>query len=72
MKPATERIQTMLKLTLHTCALTDETEEVARILRELANKIEAGRTSGRLFDTNGNACGNWAFGKCDTFDKCDT
>jgi hypothetical protein len=56
----------MLKLTLHThnAAFDDESTEVARILRELADKIEAGRTSGRLFDVNGNACGNWAFDKC--------
>jgi hypothetical protein len=57
----------MLKLTLHTsgAAFDDGSEEVARILRELADRIKAGRTSGRLFDLNGNACGNWAFDKAD-------
>ena len=44
----------------------DTGEEVARILRELADKVEAGRTSGRVFDLNGNACGNWAFDKAES------
>ena len=33
--------------------------EVARILRELADKIEDGRTEGKLMDINGNSVGEW-------------
>jgi len=35
----------------------DGTIEAARILRELAKRIEEGRTPIRLFDINGNAVG---------------
>lgn len=58
----------MFQLKIHNsgAAFDDAPEyEVARILRELADKVEAGRTSGRVFDLNGNACGNWAFDKAE-------
>lgn len=53
----------MFQLQVHTSnsAFENESAEVARILRELAERVESGRTSGRVFDLNGNACGNWAF-----------
>jgi hypothetical protein len=39
----------------------DTGEEVARILRDLAARVEAGRTSGTVFDVNGNRCGKWGY-----------
>lgn len=33
--------------------------EVARILREVADKIDAGRTDGVVIDINGNTVGRW-------------
>ena len=36
--------------------------ELARILRDLADQIVDGATSGRLRDVNGNRCGDWSFG----------
>lgn len=35
--------------------------ETARTLRELADKIEAGRTFGKVMDINGNTIGSWEF-----------
>lgn len=37
----------------------DARPEVARILRELAGRIEDGAESGKLFDINGNVCGHF-------------
>lgn len=34
-------------------------DEVARILREIANKLENGYTSGVCLDMNGNTVGDW-------------
>lgn len=34
--------------------------EVARILRDLATKIENGRESGQVMDANGNSVGQWS------------
>jgi hypothetical protein len=35
-------------------------EETARILREVADRLEMGNESGTLYDYNGNAVGSWA------------
>ena len=55
----------MFQLKIHTHGAAfhdgDTGKEVARILRELADRVENGRTSGRVFDVNGNACGGWTF-----------
>ena len=34
-------------------------EEIGRILRDLADKVEAGRDGGRVIDRNGNTVGTW-------------
>lgn len=36
-------------------------EETARLLREAADKVTAGRTEGKLVDSNGNTVGEWRF-----------
>jgi hypothetical protein len=36
-------------------------EGVARLLRETANRVDAGHTDGVLFDINGNKIGKWGF-----------
>lgn len=36
-------------------------KEAARILRELAAKIEDGQTSGQILDANGHNVGGWAW-----------
>ena len=41
----------------------DKGPEVARILREIAERIEDGDESGTCRDINGNTCGAWQFGK---------
>ena len=33
--------------------------ECARILRRIAERLEAGATYGRAMDANGNKCGEW-------------
>ena len=33
--------------------------ELARILREIANKVQDGKTDGRAMDVNGNKVGEW-------------
>lgn len=33
--------------------------ECARILRNLAQKVQAGQDSGSVVDVNGNKCGTW-------------
>ncbi|KPK74218.1 MAG: hypothetical protein AMJ84_00055 [Acidithiobacillales bacterium SM23_46] len=35
--------------------------ETARLLRQAANRIEAGHDCGNLLDINGNTCGAWSF-----------
>lgn len=34
--------------------------EAARILREIADRIETGRTDGKVRDLNGNTVGQWS------------
>ncbi|QXN71752.1 helix-turn-helix DNA binding domain protein [Rhodobacter phage RcMcDreamy] len=50
---------------IHTHQPTGEMsdQEICRILRELADRVEAGRTSGRVFNSNGDPCGSWEFSK---------
>lgn len=38
----------------------DASAELARILRDIADKLEAGSTRGRAIDYNGNAVGDWS------------
>jgi hypothetical protein len=52
----------MFKIYLKTnnAAFTDDRDsELARILREVANQIEAGDSHGRCHDSNGNTVGEW-------------
>ena len=52
----------MFKLEFETGnAAFDETEEISRILRDVARRIETGATSGKIRDTNGNAVGSFSF-----------
>lgn len=41
----------------------NQTGETARLLKETAEKIEAGYLAGILRDENGNKVGSWAFTK---------
>ncbi len=34
--------------------------EVARILREVADKVERGHSGGKMLDANGNSVGEWS------------
>jgi hypothetical protein len=38
----------------------NQAAEVATILREIVTKVESGRTSGNIKDSNGNHVGKWA------------
>ncbi len=52
----------MFKLTFKTDNAAfeeDKSIEVARILRDVATKIETGKTSGKIFDINGNSIGRF-------------
>ena len=57
----------MFKVTIRTDNAAFEGEgraaETARILRELADKIESGRVYGSVQDGNGNAVGAFAFSR---------
>lgn len=33
--------------------------ELGRLLREVADKLDAGKVSGKVRDINGNTCGKW-------------
>lgn len=49
-----------LDLNSNNAAFEDSGEfEVARILRDVADRIESGSTEGRLRDVNGNNVGSW-------------
>lgn len=37
--------------------------ELARILRQLADHLEAGRDPSKIYDLNGNAVGSWQLGE---------
>lgn len=41
----------------------DDVYEIARILRDIADKIENGRTEGSCIDYNGNGVGAWFYKK---------
>ena len=38
----------------------DESEEIARILKEVASQVENGKEFGTFRDVNGNKVGNWS------------
>ena len=42
-------------------AATSEPEDLAQLLRNVADKVEAGASAGRIFDYNGNTVGVWAY-----------
>ena len=49
-----------LKFKTNNAAFEDYAEqEVSRILKEIANKIENGLTGGKVRDINGNTIGEW-------------
>ena len=50
-----------MKLNIKTtnAAFEDKSLEAARLLREVAERIESGETEGNLKDTNGNTVGSW-------------
>lgn len=49
-----------LKIKTDNAAFGDEpANETARILREIAKKLEASRIQGRAIDLNGNIVGEW-------------
>jgi len=48
-----------LKFKTDNAAFDDKTEEVARILLEIARQLTEGYTSGRATDYNGNRVGEW-------------
>ena len=41
-------------------AFTNDGEEIARILKEVAIQLENGKEFGTLKDVNGNKVGNWS------------
>lgn len=43
----------------------DRTNEIARILRDTADRIEVGQEDGTVMDINGNHVGNWGFDQID-------
>lgn len=47
-----------LKITLGNDAM-QTADDVAAALRTVIEKLEAGRTSGRIMDLNGNSVGDW-------------
>jgi hypothetical protein len=51
-----------LKFDTDNVAFDPESIEVARILRDIARKVEAGWTSWAIWDANGNRVGEWALG----------
>jgi hypothetical protein len=42
-------------------AFEEAASETARILRDIAERVEGGRLEGRVMDVNGNSVGNYAF-----------
>lgn len=41
------------------CFTSKPEKETARILRDIAGKVEAGQTFGKVMDINGNSIGTW-------------
>ena len=41
--------------------VSDPTREIARILHNVANKVEDGAELGTIYDLNGNPIGEWSF-----------
>lgn len=53
-------IEMELKIKSSNSAFTDNPqEEIARLLRHTANRIESGVEEGKLMDVNGNKVGEW-------------
>jgi hypothetical protein len=50
-----------LEFATDNAAFENEAAEIARILREAANSVERGRTTGRAVDLNGNHVGDWSW-----------
>lgn len=46
-------------------ASLDRSNEITRLLRETADKIDTGEEEGALFDLNGNRVGQWSFDQID-------
>jgi len=44
----------------HDSGETARADELARILRSVAESVEGGLTEGRVRDVNGNGCGRWS------------
>ncbi|KKN69062.1 hypothetical protein LCGC14_0445340 [marine sediment metagenome] len=57
-------------ITLDDAAFTEDlrSEELGRILRRQADRVEAGYTSGVMLDTNGNSAGDWCIDEDDNGD----
>lgn len=43
----------------------DRSNEISRLLRETADKVDMGETDGTLADINGNSVGHWGFDQID-------
>lgn len=46
-------------------AQLDRSNEISRLLRETADKIDTGEIDGTLLDINGNSVGHWGFDQID-------
>ncbi len=42
---------------------SNDVYEIARILKDIADRIESGRTEGKCVDYNGNVVGEWSYEK---------
>lgn len=50
----------VLEIVTDNAAFEDKDQEIARILRNAADRIEAGQSSGKLMDANGNSVGSFS------------
>lgn len=48
-----------LKIKTTNDAFSDKSYEVARILRDVAKRVDSGHESGAIMDSYGNRCGSW-------------
>jgi hypothetical protein len=51
----------IIKIVGGNAAFTDNPDELTRIIRECAKKIDNGQWTGKLMDTNGNTVGMYGF-----------
>ena len=49
-----------IKVSTGNAAFDNPSQELAQLLRQVADKVAEERTSGLLFDTNGNQVGQWS------------